>query len=54
MCRSVEVILEEARADIWVSTQRRWSDHVMASTTPILLALFSLVTILTLQLSRDG
>ena len=35
-------------------TQRQWSHHAMARTTPILLALFALVTILALEVSPGG
>ena len=43
---SVEVTFEEARAHLGLETQRPWSDQAIARTTPILLALFSLVTVL--------
>ena len=49
---SVEVTFEEARAHLGMETQRQWSDQAIARTTPILLALFSLVTVLALQLSK--
>jgi hypothetical protein len=51
---SVEVTFEEARAHLGLETQRQWSDQAIARTTPILLALFSLVTILALELSPGG
>jgi hypothetical protein len=51
---SVEVTFEEARAPLGVETQRQWSDNAIARTTPVLLALFSLVTVRALQLSTDG
>jgi hypothetical protein len=51
---SVEVTCEEARAHLGFETQRQWSDQAIARTTPILLALFSLVTVLALKLSGDG
>jgi DDE superfamily endonuclease len=51
---SVEVTFEEVRAHLGVETQRQWSDKAIARTTPVLLALFSLVTVLALQLSKDG
>jgi hypothetical protein len=51
---SVEVTLEEGRAHLGLETQRQWSDQAIARTTPVLLALFSLVTVLALKLSRDG
>ena len=51
---SVEVTFEEARAHLGVETQRQWSDRAIARTTPILLGLFSLVTVLALQWRQDG
>jgi hypothetical protein len=51
---SVEVTFEEARAHLGLETQRQWSDQAIARTTPVLLALFSLVTVLALKLSQDG
>jgi DDE superfamily endonuclease len=51
---SVEVTFEESRAQLGLETQRQWSDQAIARTTPILLALFSLITLLALRLSRDG
>jgi hypothetical protein len=51
---SVEVTFEEARAQLGVETQRQWSDRAIARTTPVLLALFSIVTLVTLRLSQDG
>ena len=43
---SVEVTFQEARAHLGVETQRQWSDRAIARTTPCLLALFSIVTLL--------
>src|SRR5918999_145334 len=51
---SVEVTCEEARAHLGLETQRQWSDLAIARTTPVLLAVFSIVTVLALQLSQDG
>jgi hypothetical protein len=51
---SVEVTFEEARAHLGLETQRQWSDQAIARTTPVLLALFSLVTLMALRLSQDG
>jgi hypothetical protein len=50
---SVEVTFEEARAHLGLETQRQWSDKAITRTTPLLLALFSVVTVLTLKLSQD-
>jgi DDE superfamily endonuclease len=50
----VEVTFEETRRHLGVETQREWSERAIARTTPILLGLFSLVTLLAAQLVRDG
>jgi len=42
----VEVTFEEVRRHLGVETQRQWSDLAIARTTPCLLGLFSLVTLL--------
>lgn len=42
----LEVTFEEVRAHLGVETQRQWSKPAIARTTPILLALFSLVTLI--------
>jgi hypothetical protein len=42
---SLEVTFEEARAHLGLETQRQWSDLAILRTTPVLLGLFSLVTL---------
>jgi hypothetical protein len=42
---SVEVTFAEVRRHLGVETQRQWSDRAIARTTPLLLGLFSLVTL---------
>jgi hypothetical protein len=42
----LEVTFREVRAHLGVETQRQWSDQAIARTTPALLGLFSLVTLL--------
>jgi hypothetical protein len=42
----VEVTFEETRAHLGIETQRQWSDKAIARTTPALLALYSLVTLI--------
>ena len=49
---AVEVTFEESRAHLGVETQRQWSDQAIARTTPVLLALFSIITLLARQLSH--
>jgi hypothetical protein len=51
---SVEVTFAEARAHLGLETQRQWSDRAIARTTPVLLALFSIVTLVALRLSQGG
>ena len=43
---AVETTFEEARAHLGMETQRQWNDRAIARTTPVLLALFSLVTLI--------
>lgn len=50
----LEVTLEEVRAHLGVETQRQWSDQAIARTTPALLGLFSLVTLLAHQCAPRG
>ena len=42
----VEVTFHETRTHLGIETQRQWSDKAIARTTPCLLALFSIVTLL--------
>jgi hypothetical protein len=41
----VEVTFAETRAHLGVETQRQWSDKAIARTTPVLLGLYSLITL---------
>lgn len=50
---SVEVTCEEVRAHLGMETQRQWSALAIARTTPVLLGLFSIVTMLALRLSHE-
>ncbi len=45
---------EEVRAHLGVETQRQWSELAMARTTPALLGLFSLVTLLAYRLTEGA
>jgi len=42
----LEVTFEEARRHLGVETQRQWSDKAIARTTPLLMGLFSWITLL--------
>jgi len=46
----IEVTFEEARAHLGMETQRQWSNRAIACTTPIILALYSIVTLTARQL----
>jgi hypothetical protein len=48
----VEVTFREVRDHLGVETQRQWSDRAIARTTPCLLALFSIVTLLAVRLDH--
>jgi hypothetical protein len=50
----VEVTFQEVRSTLGVESQRQWSPRAIARTTPCLLALFSLVTLLADRLVRHG
>lgn len=50
---NVEVTFQEARAHLGLETQRQWSDLAIARTTPVLLGLFSLVTLWAYHLTKD-
>jgi hypothetical protein len=50
---AVAVTCAEGRAPLGLETQRQWSDQAIARTTPVLWALFSIVTLLALRL-RQG
>lgn len=51
---SVEVTFAEVRRHLGVETQRQWSDKAIVRTTPVLLGLFSVVTLLANQLQHQG
>jgi hypothetical protein len=50
----VEVTFHEVRAHLGVETQRQWADQAIARTTPALLGLFSLVTLLAHTHAEEG
>jgi hypothetical protein len=49
---SEEVTFEEAREHLGLETQRQWSERAIERTTPVLLGLFSLVTLLAHRLTE--
>lgn len=50
----IEVTFEEVRAHLGFETQRQWSDLAIARTTPAILGLFSLVTLMAHRQSQEG
>ncbi|MDB5731241.1 MAG: hypothetical protein JWQ03_1136 [Variovorax sp.] len=50
----VEVTFQEVRRHLGVETQRQWSELAIARTTPVLLGLYSLVTLLATRLVQGG
>jgi hypothetical protein len=50
----VEVTFEEARCHLGVETQRQWSDKAIARTTPLLLGLFSWITLVAHAFHSSG
>jgi hypothetical protein len=50
----VETTFQEVRAHLGVETQRQWSDLAILRTTPVLLGLFSLITVWADALARDN
>lgn len=49
---SIEVTFEETRAHLGIETQRQWSDKAIARTTPLLMGLFSLVTLVAFKMHQ--
>lgn len=47
---NIEVTFEETRAHLGVETQRQWSDKAIARTTPLLMGLFSFVSLVALKM----
>jgi hypothetical protein len=51
---NIEVTFEELRAHLGMETQRQWSDRAIARTTPALFGLFSLVTLMAVNIIKNG
>lgn len=49
---NIEVTFEEARAHLGVETQRQWSDKAIARTTPLLMGLYSFITLVALTMNQ--
>ncbi len=50
----LEVTLHEVRTHLGVETQRQWSDPAIVRTTPALLGLFSVITLMAHRSARCG
>lgn len=50
----VEVTFEETRRHLGIETNRQWSDKAIQRTTPCLMGMFSLVTMVAEELSKQG
>jgi hypothetical protein len=50
---SLECTFEEARAYLGIETQRQWSDKAIERTTPLLLSLFSLMSVAGVHVERQ-
>lgn len=50
----IEETFQEVRTHLGVETQRQWSDAAIQRTTPTLLGLFSLVTLLAHSSAKDN
>ena len=48
---NIEVTFEETRAHLGLETQRQWSDQAIARTTPLLMALFSIVVLVAVKIN---
>lgn len=51
---SLEVTLAELRAHLGMETQRQWSDLAISRTTPVLMGLFSVVSVLAVHWHERG
>ena len=49
---NIEVTFEETRAHLGIETQRQWSDKAIARTTPLLMGLFSVVTLVAFRMHQ--
>jgi len=49
---NIEVTFEETRANLGVETQRQWSDNAIARTMPLLMGLYSLITLVAIKMNQ--
>lgn len=48
---NIEVTFEETRAHLGVETQRQWTDNAIQRTTPLLMALYSILTLIAIKMN---
>ena len=48
---NIEVTFQESRANLGIETQRQWSDNAIQRTTPLLMALFSILTLIAIKMN---
>ena len=49
---NIEVTFEETRAHLGIETQRQWSDQAIARTTPLLMALLSILVLVAIKMQE--
>ena len=49
---NLEVTFAETRAHLGVETQRQWSDKAIQRTTPLLMGLYSLLTLIAIEMNK--
>ena len=49
---NIEVTFEETRAHLGIKTQRQWSDKAIARTTPLLMALLSILVLIAIKMHQ--
>ena len=49
---NIEVTFEETRSHLGVETQRQWSDNAIQRTTPSLMALYSVLTLIAIKMNK--
>ena len=49
---NIEVMFEETRAHLGIETQRQWSDQAIARTTPLLMALLSILVLVAIKMNE--
>lgn len=49
---NIEVTFEETRSHLGVETQRQWSDNAIQRTTPLLMALYSILILIAIKMNK--